>query len=156
MPEPPLVTVLMATFNDAAFLPDAVRSVLTQTFTEFEFLIIDDGSTDGTSRYLLGLTDPRVRVARNESNLGLTRSLKRGIELARGRFIARLDADDIALPSQARILGATVGVHDDDGQVGRLQVFQHAPADAAQSAQDDWLFHEPARRGCLVFVFADR
>src|SRR2546430_14676525 len=87
MPEPPVVTVLMATFNDAAFLPDAVRSVLTQTFTEFEFLIIDDGSTDGTSSYLRGLTDPRVRVVRNESNLGLTRSLKRGIELARGGLL---------------------------------------------------------------------
>ena len=114
MPEPPVVTVLMATFNDAAFLPDAVRSVLTQTFTEFEFLIIDDGSTDGTSGYLRGLTDPRIRVVRNESNLGLTRSLKRGIELARGRFIARLDADDIALPRrlerQVRFLEEQTGV----------------------------------------------
>ena len=100
MPEPPVVTVLMATFNDAAFLPEAARSILAQTFAEFEFLIIDDASTDETSRYLGNVQDPRVRVIRNDSNQGLTRSLKRGIELARGSFIARLDADDVALPGR--------------------------------------------------------
>src|SRR6266536_2021133 len=90
----------MSTFNDAAFLPEAVASVLTQGFADFEFMIIDDGSTDSTSEYLGRLADARVRVVRNDSNQGLTRSLKRGVELARGRYLARLDADDAALPGR--------------------------------------------------------
>src|SRR6266496_763095 len=100
MSQTPLVTVLMSVYNDAVFLPEAVQSILGQTFTDFEFLIVDDGSTDGTRKYLSSLTDPRVRTVRNHSNVGLTRSLKRGVELARGKYIARLDADDAALPGR--------------------------------------------------------
>ncbi len=95
MPQPPLVTVLMSVFNDSAYLAEAVASILNQTFTDFDFLIIDDGSTDGSSRFLNGLQDPRVRVIRHELNQGLTRSLKHGVELATGRYLARLDADDL-------------------------------------------------------------
>ena len=81
MPEPPLVTVLMSAFNDAAHLSEAVQSILDQTFADFEFLIIDDGSTDETQDLLRSISDSRVRIVRNEKNLGLTRSLKRGVEL---------------------------------------------------------------------------
>ena len=98
MPEPPLVTVLMSAFNDAAHLSEAVQSILDQTFADFEFLIIDDGSTDETQDLLRSISDSRVRIVRNEKNLGLTRSLKRGVELARGCYIARIDADDTAFP----------------------------------------------------------
>ena len=86
MSQTPLVTVLMSVYNDAVFLPEAVQSILGQTFTDFEFLIVDDGSTDGTRKYLSSLTEPRVRTVRNHSNVGLTRSLKRGVELARGKY----------------------------------------------------------------------
>ncbi len=86
----------MSVFNETAFLPDAIRSIIGQTFTDFEFLIVDDGSASVTSDLLAGVRDPRVRIVRNQTNQGLTRSLKRGVELSAGRYIARLDADDFA------------------------------------------------------------
>ena len=100
MPRGPLVTVLMSTHNDLSFLPEAVDSILAQTLTDFEFLIVDDGSTDGSGAYLAGLRDPRVRVLRNAANEGLTRSLNRGLNEAAGRYVARMDADDVALPGR--------------------------------------------------------
>jgi glycosyltransferase involved in cell wall biosynthesis len=86
----------MSVFNDSEFLPAAVESVLKQTFADFEFLVVDDGSTDGSSQYLNSLRDPRVRLVRQETNQGLTRSLQRGLGLAEGRYVARIDADDVA------------------------------------------------------------
>ncbi|MCL4552170.1 MAG: glycosyltransferase [Candidatus Marsarchaeota archaeon] len=96
MSDQPLVTVLMPVFNDAAFLPAAVESILEQTFSDFDFLIVDDGSSDGSEAFLQTVRDSRVRLVRNERNIGLTRSLRLGLELARGRYIARMDADDIS------------------------------------------------------------
>src|SRR5262245_5816273 len=100
MPQEPVVTVLMSVFNDSEFLGEAIRSILEQSYDDFEFLIIDDGSTDDSTAVLKGLRDPRVRVVRNPVNLGLTRSLKKGVALARGDFIARMDADDVAFPDR--------------------------------------------------------
>src|SRR5262245_3154447 len=97
MSRTPLVTVLMSVFNDADFVLESVHSILDQSLTDFEFLIIDDSSTDKTAELLAQIRDPRVRIVRNEKNVGLTTSLKRGVELARGRYIARLDSDDVAL-----------------------------------------------------------
>ena len=96
----PRVTVLMSVYNDGLFLPLAVQSILAQTFPDFEFLIIDDGSTDDSIAYLSQLRDPRVRVVRHPQNLGLTQSLQHGVELAQGEYLARLDADDLATPDR--------------------------------------------------------
>jgi glycosyltransferase involved in cell wall biosynthesis len=136
MSEQPVVTVLMSAFNDAAFLSEAVESILRQTFGNFEFLVIDDGSTDGSARLLAAVRDPRMRVVRNEEHLGLTRSLKTGVELARGQYIARMDADDVALPERLEkqvallmkrpeigILGSACYIIDQVGrEVGLLQM----------------------------------
>jgi len=92
----PLVTVLMAVHNGAAHVEAAVESILRQSFTDFEFLIIDDGSTDDTPQRLVRFHDPRVRLLRNDVNIGLTRSLNLGLRHARGALIARHDADDIS------------------------------------------------------------
>jgi glycosyltransferase involved in cell wall biosynthesis len=97
MPRKPLVTVLLSVHNDAQFLPTAIESVLGQTYGDFEFLIIDDGSTDGIGDYLRSLRDARVRLLRNLGNMGLTRSLNRGLNAAFGTFVARMDSDDIAM-----------------------------------------------------------
>lgn len=94
------VTVLMPVYNGMRFLKEAVDSVFAQTLTDFEFLIVDDASTDGTPAYLQSLTDPRVRIVTNPVNLGQTGSLNRGLALARGEFIARLDQDDVCLPER--------------------------------------------------------
>ncbi len=92
--------MLMSVYRDIAFLPSAVHSILQQTFRDFEFLIVDDVSTDGSTDFLTHLQDPRVRLCRNDQNLGLTRSLQLGLALARGHFVARMDADDIATPDR--------------------------------------------------------
>ena len=95
------VSVVMPTYNTPVpLLQEAVESVLDQTLRDFEFIIIDDGSTDGSVGYLLGLTDPRIRLIRNESNLGITKSLNIGFRAARGKYVARMDSDDVSLPTR--------------------------------------------------------
>lgn len=92
----PAVTVLLAVFNGGPLLRLSIDSVLAQTFADFELLVIDDGSTDATPAILRGYNDARLRVVVNERNLGLTRSLNRGLAEARGALIARQDADDLS------------------------------------------------------------
>jgi len=96
----PEVTVLMAVYNGERYLREAIESILSQTFQDFEFLIINDGSTDRTREIVLSYADPRIRLVDNEGNLGQTRSLNRGLERAQGQFIARQDADDISEPER--------------------------------------------------------
>ena len=96
----PSVTVLLAVYNGERFVEEAIRSVLAQTHDAFEFIIVDDGSTDRTPAIVSALPDDRIRVLRNDTNLGLTVSLNRGLAEARGEFLARLDADDIAEPTR--------------------------------------------------------
>lgn len=98
--EAPKVTVLMAFHNDADFLHDSIQSILEQSFEDFEFLIIDDCSTDGSSDIALSIKDSRIRLHRNLQNQGLTKSLIWGITQARGCYIARMDADDLAKPDR--------------------------------------------------------
>jgi glycosyltransferase involved in cell wall biosynthesis len=100
MSDQPLVTVLMPVYNAAAYLKDALQSILEQTFTRFELLIIDDGSTDQTLSLIASFTDPRIRVVRNEKNLGISATLNKGLEAARCDLVARMDADDISYPQR--------------------------------------------------------
>ena len=94
------VTVLMSVYNGAKYLREAIDSILNQSFKDFEYLIIDDCSTDGSSDIIRSYTDPRIRLIQNEKNIGLTRSLNKGLKLANAQYIARMDADDISLPSR--------------------------------------------------------
>jgi len=91
----PLISVVMSVFNGEKYLADAVDSVLAQTFCDFEFVIVDDGSTDRTAEVLDRYDDARIRRF-SHVNKGLSKSLNRGVEVARGTFIARMDADDVA------------------------------------------------------------
>lgn len=93
------VTVLMPVYNAGRHLAAAVESVLGQTWKDFELLIIDDGSDDGSQDYLDSLTDPRVRVVR-QTNAGLVASLNRGLAEARHELVARMDADDLIAPGR--------------------------------------------------------
>lgn len=97
---PPGVTVLIAAHDAAATLPLAVRSVLRQTHADLELLVVDDCSQDDTPELLAAIDDPRLVVIRNDANRGLAASLNRGLDLAQGRWVARLDADDVALPDR--------------------------------------------------------
>ncbi len=106
----PQITVLMSVYNGEAFVAQSVTSILEQSFRAFEFIVIDDASTDATAEILAAIKDPRLKVSRNETNLGLTASLNRGLALARGEFVARQDADDLShldrLAHQANFLQA--------------------------------------------------
>jgi glycosyltransferase involved in cell wall biosynthesis len=96
----PLVTVLMPVYNSERFLRRAIESILTQTFTDFEFLIINDGSTDQSVAIIQSYTDERITLVHNEKNCGIIDTLNKGIALAKGKYIARMDADDISLPTR--------------------------------------------------------
>lgn len=95
------VSVILPVYNGEIFLREAVSSILTQTYSNFELIIINDCSTDGTANILKEFeSDLRVRVIENETNLKVVRTLNKGIELARGDYIARMDADDISHPQR--------------------------------------------------------
>ena len=91
----PKISVLLPVYNGERYLAEAVNSILAQSATDFELMIIDDCSSDSTSDILKTIKDPRLSVFKNEKNIGLTRTLNRGFDLARGEYIARMDADDI-------------------------------------------------------------
>ncbi|MBF0262027.1 MAG: glycosyltransferase [Magnetococcales bacterium] len=116
----PRVTVLTSVYNGARYLDDAIASILAQTWTDFELLLIDDASTDATPVILAAWAgrDPRIRLVRNVENLGLTRSLNKGIVLARGVWIARQDADDRSLPDRLARQMAFLETHPDIGLLG--------------------------------------
>jgi glycosyltransferase involved in cell wall biosynthesis len=94
----PLVSVIINVLNGAATLPEAVDSVLTQTFSDWELIVWDDCSTDGSGEILSGYVDGRIRYVRSEEQVALGKARQRAIELARGEWVAFLDQDDIWLP----------------------------------------------------------
>jgi glycosyltransferase involved in cell wall biosynthesis len=96
----PSLTVLMPVYNTEKYLREAIDSILQQTFTDFEFLIIDDCSTDYSPEIISSYTDPRIRVVRNEENMGMSATLNKGIQLCHTELIARMDADDISYPER--------------------------------------------------------
>jgi glycosyltransferase involved in cell wall biosynthesis len=96
----PRVTVLMPVYNAQRFLREAIDSILQQSFKPFEFLIIDDGSTDRSAEIIESYRDPRIRFVRNVRNQGITPTLNKGIGLASCELIARMDADDISHPQR--------------------------------------------------------
>ncbi len=96
----PRITVLMPVYNGEKHLAPAVDSILSQTYGDFEFLVIDDGSTDGSAGIIASYSDHRIRLVSNDRNLGLIATLNRGIDLARGEYIARMYCDDISMPDR--------------------------------------------------------
>jgi glycosyltransferase involved in cell wall biosynthesis len=114
----PLVSVTMPTFNRAGFLPRSIQSILDQTFTDFELIIIDDGSTDNTAEVVAQFKDPRIIYVKNDQNRGISYSANRGIEMARGKYIARADSDDICLPERLAKTVAYMEAHPEVGVVG--------------------------------------
>ncbi len=125
----PPVTVLMTVYDGGRYLDEAVSSILAQTFPDFEFLIVDNGSTDETPDILMGLSDERLRIRRLQFNLGRTGALNYALNTARGKYIAVLDADDVALPErlaeqmrwfesspETALLGSWYELIDDDGK----------------------------------------
>jgi glycosyltransferase involved in cell wall biosynthesis len=113
----PAITVLMPVYNGRAFIAAAIESVLRQTFTDFELLIVDDGSTDDTLAVIARFDDPRIQVL-SQQRLGVAGALNTGIAAARADIIARFDADDICLPQRLAIQYAFLQQHPDHILVG--------------------------------------
>jgi glycosyltransferase involved in cell wall biosynthesis len=113
----PEVTVLMCVYNGEKHLREAIDSVLAQTLDSVELLIIDDASTDGTAGILRSFSDSKIRTTRNKENLGAYKSANMGLKLARGKYVARLDADDIAMPTRIERQAQHFDAHPEVGLV---------------------------------------
>ncbi|MHA1337524.1 MAG: glycosyltransferase [Promethearchaeota archaeon] len=96
------VSIIMSVYNGEKFIENAIKSILSQSFKDFEFIIVDDGSTDNTLYFLelYSKKDKRIKIIKNKHNLGLTKSLNKAIRLSKGEYIARQDVDDISLPKR--------------------------------------------------------
>lgn len=93
----PKVTVLMPVYNGEKYLREAIESILNQHFTDFEFLIINDGSTDSSADIISSYSDSRIRIINNEQNIGLVNTLNKGLKESKGEYIARMDCDDVSV-----------------------------------------------------------
>ena len=114
----PKVTVLMPVYNAVEFIREAVDSILKQSFSDFKFLIIDDGSTDGSQSIIRSYDDSRIRLVQNEKNIGVAATLNRGLDLALGEYVARMDADDICTPERLQKQVNFLTKHPDVGVCG--------------------------------------
>jgi len=116
----PNISVLMPVYNGQKYLKQAIESILNQKFKDFEFLIIDDGSTDKSDDIIREYQkeDSRIVYIKNEKNFGIVHSLNRGIELAKGRYIARMDCDDVSLPNRLEMQSHFMDEHPEIGVCG--------------------------------------
>jgi glycosyltransferase involved in cell wall biosynthesis len=125
----PIISVIMAVKDGQKYIRQAIDSVLGQTCGDFEFIIIDDGSTDGSLQLIENFDDSRITLIKNQNHLGLSKSLNAGLYAARGEYIARMDADDICLPErfekqirfldqhpQIAVLGTGIKLIDEQGK----------------------------------------
>ena len=118
----PKVSVVMSVCDGERYLYDSLKSICNQTLDDFELIVVDDGSTDGTWQILseYAARDSRVSLIRNEKNAGLTKSLNKALALVRGQYIARHDADDLALPSRFEKQVRFLDEHSEVGLIGAL------------------------------------
>lgn len=121
------VSVVMATYNKGPFLQEAIDSIVSQTFTDWELLIVDDGSTDQTSAILARCSDPRIRVLTQPTNVGRSRARNIGLAEARGRYIAICDSDDVARPARLATHVSFLDAHPEIALVsGYMRAFSQA------------------------------
>lgn len=120
----PKVTVLLPVYNGEQYLREAILSILNQSYSNFEFLIIDDGSTDSSPAVVRSFSDSRIRVLTNPTRLKLSGALNRGMDEARGKYIARMDADDISLPLRLKTQVDFLESHPEVGLCGTaIEIF---------------------------------
>jgi glycosyltransferase involved in cell wall biosynthesis len=102
----PRISVVMPAYNSERYIGEAIESILNQTFTDFEFIIINDGSMDDTAKIVLQYAnkDKRIKFINNKDNRGIVSVLNQGLDLAKGEYIARMDSDDISLPTRLGII----------------------------------------------------
>jgi glycosyltransferase involved in cell wall biosynthesis len=116
--ECPTLSIVMPVYNASRYIGEAIDSLLRQTFTDFELIVIDDGSTDHSLDIVNSYDDPRIRIFRNEENKGIVFTRNRGLQEMRGRYYAPFDADDVAMPRKFEKQIAFMEQHPDYGLTG--------------------------------------
>jgi glycosyltransferase involved in cell wall biosynthesis len=111
-------SVLLPVYNAASFLEEAIHSILNQSFKDFELIILNDGSKDHSKEIIFTFTDPRIKYIENETNLGLIKTLNKGIGICKGKYIIRMDADDICDPKRIEKQIRFLEEHPDIGLCG--------------------------------------
>jgi glycosyltransferase involved in cell wall biosynthesis len=114
----PKLTVLMPVYNCEPYLREAIDSILQQTFSDFEFLIINDASTDASEEIILSYTDPRIKYVKNDVNLRLVGTLNRGLDLIATPYMVRMDGDDVSTPDRLQKLFSYMESNPDIGVCG--------------------------------------
>lgn len=129
----PEVSVVMSVHNSSRFLQEAIDSILAQTYEDFEFIIVDDGSTDESGLILAEQTDDRIRVLRLQENQGIPVAVQRGIEMSSGKYIARMDSDDVALSTRLEKQLAFLESFPEVGVVGAQRRYLDAEGNVSVS-----------------------
>lgn len=133
----PEISVVMPAYNASRYIHEAIESILNQSFEDFEFIIIDDASEDNTSEIIKSYKDSRIVFLQNQKNLGVARTLNRGIDGAKGRYIVRMDADDISVPRRMERQLGFMEVHPEIGiSGGWVQLFGIGPPSKARVPTD--------------------
>ena len=114
----PIVSVVMPVYNGSQYLREAIDSILNQTFKDFELIIVNDGSTDNSEDIILSYKDPRLCYIKNEKNSGICITLNKGLDYAHGKYIARMDCDDISLPERFKKQVDYLERHQNIGAIG--------------------------------------
>jgi glycosyltransferase involved in cell wall biosynthesis len=125
----PMVSVVMPVFNASKFLKESIESILNQSYSDLEFIIFNDGSLDNSSDIIQRFKDPRIKFFDSQENRGYVVHLNHGIEMARGKYIARMDADDIAHPERLKQQVAFLETHPEIGVLGAWLQTLEAPPD---------------------------
>lgn len=147
----PLISVIMPVYNGERFLKQAIDSVLRQTIADFELIIINDGSTDSTEEIILSYHDDRIRYVKNERNLKLIKTLNKGLKLAEGKYISRMDADDVA---DRYLFESQIKAFQNDETVGIVNICTYDLAEAGdvyRKSSKPILFHPPILKYVISF-----
>ena len=159
----PTVTVLMPAYNAGKFIGESIRSVLAQSYSHWELLIVNDGSSDNTVDVVKSFNDPRIRLVENPQNMGLIKTLNRGLAEAQGEWIARLDADDLASPDRIALqmdafehnadlalLGGRSHIIDENGGVKKNGAAEYQP-ESPIAVRWACVFFKPFRHSAVMF-----
>lgn len=158
----PKVSVLMCVFNGERFLREAIESILSQTYEDFEFVIVDDGSGPAAREILFSYDDGRIRLITNPANIGLTKSLNIGLAACHGEYVARMDADDVSHPERLKnqvvfldehqdiaVLGTQVRYINDNGNIVRSSTSRKGTNPLVTRWQ--FLFDSPVTHSASMF-----
>ncbi|MCU0381677.1 MAG: glycosyltransferase [Chitinophagaceae bacterium] len=140
----PAVSIVMPLYNAGPFLSEAIDSILQQHFTDFEFIILNDGSTDNSESIIHRYRDERIRYLRNDQNRGLAYTLNRGLREAAAPLIARMDADDISLPERLQVQYEYMEQHPEADLVAAVVELMDADGKPMGYWKEDHEHTEPA------------